>query len=258
MNILEQIVADKRLEISERLKQQPLTLQRERAQGMPPAPGFAAALRAVPMGLIAEVKHRSPSAGVIRDPFVPAEIAQSYERAGAQAVSVLMDRKYFGGGEADFQAVRAAVSMPMLYKEFVVDAWQIWHARAVGASAVLLIAAVLTDAEIRSLSELAAEAGLEILLEVHDGEELERALQLDAPLVGINNRNLKTFETRLEHTLELMPRVPETVTLISESGIRTAEDVRRLQDAGVSGVLVGEHLLRKPALEMAVKELMSL
>lgn len=256
MNILEQILRDKRMEIVERLTRWSVDDMRARAMQTPVPLGFAEALRAAPMGLIAEVKHRSPSAGVIREPFLPAGIARAYEAAGAQAVSVLMDRKYFGGGEEDFQEVRAAVGLPMLYKEFVVDEWQIWHARAIGASAVLLIAAALADAEIKEFSEVAASAGLEVLLEVHDGVELERALGLEARLIGINNRNLKTFETRLAHTLALMPRVPGEVTLISESGIRTHEDVKRLQAAGVAGVLVGEHLLRKPDLETAVKALM--
>lgn len=208
------------------------------------------------MGLIAEVKHRSPSAGVIRAPFEPAEIARAYERGGANALSVLMDEKYFGGGEAHFREVRAAVSLPMLYKEFVVDVWQVWHARALGASAILLIAAALPESELSELMAEAREAGLEVLFETHDGDELSVALRLGAELVGINNRNLRTFETRLEHTLELMDRVPEGVTLVSESGIRTREDVERLRAAGARGVLVGEHLLRKPDVEQAVRELM--
>lgn len=256
MNILDQIVADKRVEVAANLTLRPIDALRAQAEKRPPPPSFVSALRSVPMGLIAEVKHRSPSAGVIRKPFLPARIAQSYETAGAQAVSVLMDAKYFGGGAEDFEEVRAAVALPMLYKEFVIDPWQIWHARAIGASAVLLIASVLSDAEIKEFADMATEAGLEVLLEVHDGEELQRALASGIPLIGINNRNLKTFETKLEHTLELMSRVPDSVTLISESGIRTHEDIRTLQAAGVSGVLVGEHLLRKPDLEQAVRELM--
>lgn len=256
MNILEKIVADKRMEIAEKVTRTPVARLQERVERGAVPPPFAGALRSVPIGLIAEVKHKSPSAGVIRKPFLPASIAQAYQNAGAQAVSCLMDKKYFGGGTEDFEEVRAAVSLPMLYKEFVVDPWQVWHARTIGASAVLLIAAVLSDEEIRDLAATADAAGLEVLLEVHDGEELQRALDLGASLVGINNRNLKTFETRLEHTLDLIPLVPESVTLISESGIRTHEDIQRLKTAGVSGVLVGEHLLRKPDLETAVRELM--
>jgi indole-3-glycerol phosphate synthase len=257
VNILEKILYDKRVEVVKRLTQSTVADMRTRALRTSQPPAFAASLRAAPVGLIAEVKHRSPSAGVIRDPFLPAKIARAYEAAGANAVSVLMDQKYFGGGEEDFQEVRAAVKLPMLYKEFVVDVWQIWHARAIGASAVLLIAAALSDEEIREFSGVALAAGLEVLLEVHDGEELDRALALGAKLIGINNRNLKTFETKLEHTLDLMPRVPEDVTLISESGIRTHADVKRLQAAGVAGILVGEHLLRKADLEQAVREMMN-
>jgi len=144
----------------------------------------------------------------------------------------------------------------MLYKEFVIDPWQIWHARAIGASAALLIASVLSDEQITEFAEIAKEAGLEVLLEVHDGDELSRALASGISLIGINNRNLKTFETKLEHTLDLLPQVPDSVTLISESGIRTAEDIRVLHEAGVSGVLVGEHLLRTTDIEAAVKDLM--
>jgi len=257
VNILEQILRDKRSEIDLMRGRVSIEVLKERAATLPPAPHFAQALRSVPMGLIAEVKHRSPSAGVIRDPFVPAEIARSYQAGGAQAVSCLMDGKYFGGGEDHFREVRDAVELPMLYKEFVINPWQIWHARTLGASAVLLIAAALDDDTWTDLAREATAAGLEVLLEVHDGKELERALKKGSPLIGINNRNLKTFETRLEHTLDLIPRVPEEVTLISESGIRTHADVERLRDAGCAGVLVGEHLLRKPDLVSAVKELMS-
>lgn len=256
VNILEKILTDKRREITGRIVDCPLANMRERGESAPIPRGFAEALHSVPMGLIAEVKHRSPSAGVIRDPFVPSDIARGYERAGAQAVSVLMDEPYFGGGEAHFREVREAVGLPMLYKEFVVDTWQIWHARVLGASAVLLIAAALEDEELRDLMRIAEEAHLEVLLEVHDADELDRALALGAALIGINNRNLKTFETRLEHTLNLIHKVPDSVTLISESGIRGPEDVVRLKSAGVSGVLVGEHLLRQADLESAVRELM--
>lgn len=256
MNILEQIVADKRIEIAEKVTRTPIQRLQERAENCAvPAP-FAEAIRSVPIGLIAEVKHRSPSAGVIRKPFLPSTIAQAYESAGAQAVSVLMDHKYFGGGAEDFDEVRSSVRLPMLYKEFVIDPWQIWHARAIGASAALLIASVLSDEQITEFAEIAKEAGLEVLLEVHDGDELSRALASGISLIGINNRNLKTFETKLEHTLDLLPQVPDSVTLISESGIRTAEDIRVLHEAGVSGVLVGEHLLRTTDIEAAVKDLM--
>jgi indole-3-glycerol phosphate synthase len=254
VNILERIIADKRVEIAGRKKALPV--EELKALTVPPPPPFAEALRNAPIGLIAEVKHRSPSAGVIRTPFEPAAIARAYERGGAHALSVLMDGKYFGGGEAHFREVRAAVSLPMLYKEFVVDAWQIWHARSLGASAVLLIAAALPEVELAALIGEAGAAGLEVLFEVHDAHELATALHLGVKLVGINNRNLKTFVTRLETTLELLPQIPKDVTLISESGIRTNDDVRRLQEAGAHGILVGEHLLRKAELDHAVRELL--
>ena len=256
MNILETILKDKRVEVEARRKERSLTSLHGEAAVLAPPPGFASALRSAPIGLIAEVKHRSPSAGVIRDPFDPAAIARAYAAAGAQAVSVLMDGPWFGGGEAHFRAVREAVEAPMLYKEFVIDPWQVWHARVIGASAVLLIAAALDDDTWTRLVREATAAGLEVLVEVHDGEELDRALSRGTPMIGINNRDLKTFETRLEHTLDLAPKVPEEVTLVSESGIRAHADVERLRAAGCSGVLVGEHLLRTPDVEAATRRLM--
>ncbi len=256
MNILEKIISRKRLEIGNcRHEKLVGELQNEALRAPAPKP-FAKTLRNAPMGLIAEVKHKSPSAGVIRDPFVPAEIASAYASAGAHAVSVLMDAEFFGGGEAHFREVRAAVDLPMLYKEFVVDPWQIWHARLLGASAVLLIAAALPETLLSGLIQEAKLAGLEVLFEVHDAAELEAAKRLEVELIGINNRNLKTFETSLDQTLALLPEVPDGVTLISESGIQSADDVRKLQDAGVHGVLVGEHLLRQKDLASAVKTLM--
>jgi len=255
-NILDRILADKRVAVAKRREQQAEAELREQALDLPAAPPFAQALRGAGMGLIAEVKRRSPSAGLIREPFDPPAIAQDYEAAGAHALSVLMDEPYFGGGEGDFRAVRAAVKLPMLYKEFVVDPWQIWHARCIGASGLLLIAAALSDDELRSLMACAEEAGLEVLFEVHDREELKRGLDLGAEILGINNRNLKTFETKVEHSLEMLPGIPESCLRISESGIRTHADIQLLQEAGVDAVLVGEHLLRKQDLQQAVRDLL--
>jgi len=209
------------------------------------------------MGLIAEVKRRSPSAGVLRHPWDPAALARAYERAGAQAVSVLIDATYFWGGEADFCAVREAIRLPLLYKEFVVDDWQIAHAASLGASAVLLIVAALGPGEMRGLAAAAAARGLECLVEVHDEAELDAALEAGARLVGVNNRNLRTFETTIQTTLRLAPRVPAETLLVSESGIRTAEDVARLRAAGVGAILVGEGLVRRPDADRAVRELMA-
>jgi indole-3-glycerol phosphate synthase len=256
MNILEQIIADKRIEIAAAREKVSLASMREQALAQSTPPDFRAALSARPVGLIAEVKRRSPSAGMIRDPFDPAEIARAYEQGGAQALSVLMDGKYFGGGADDFRAVRAAVCLPLLYKEFVVDAWQVWHARALGASAVLLIVAALSPEELRALMDVIDEAGLQALVEVHDEDEARVAVEVGATIIGINNRNLKNFVTTLETTGQVARNLPPDAFVISESGIRNAEDVRHVQALGARAVLVGEHLLRKDDLARAVGELM--
>ena len=270
MNILDEIIANKRIEMEQPGYFQSLENVLENiphlGKNAPPCgekvpsignPDFIAALKSAPMGLIAEVKRQSPSAGPIREPFEPAEIAAAYEAAGAQAVSCLMDSKYFGGGEAQWAEVRAATSLPMLYKEFVIDPRQIFHAEALGASAVLLIVAALTDEELGSFISLIEASGTTPLVEVHTEEEMKRAVAANARCIGINNRNLKTFETQIETTLKLRELAPPDCTLISESGIRTAENIRVLKEAGIAAVLVGESLLRQPDLEAAVKNLMS-
>ena len=256
MNILEEIVANKRIEVAAFRKERSMDALQSAAQRRNRAPDLIQALRSAPIGLIAEVKRRSPSAGAIREPFDPPSIASAYEKAGAQAVSVLMDRKFFGGGEENFRAVRAAIGLPLLYKEFVIDEWQIWHAASLGASAALLIAAVLDDAQLRDLASLCREAGVEALVEVHDDQEMMRVAALPVRCIGVNNRDLKTFRTSLETTLRLKPLAPKECTLISESGIRSAADVARLKEAGVHAVLVGECLLRQSELGQAVNELM--
>ena len=257
MNILEEIVANKRDEVAAFKKDRPMPMLRSAAELRERAPDFIERLRSVPIGLIAEVKRRSPSAGAIREPFDPQAIAVVYDKAGVEAISVLMDRKYFGGGEADFRAVRAMVDLPLLYKEFVVDEWQIWHAAALGASAVLLIAAVLDDARLKDFAALCREARMEPLVEVHDENEMKRVAAMPVRCIGVNNRDLKTFNISLETTLRLKPLAPKECTLISESGIRSAADVARLKDAGVHAVLVGEHLLRQSDLGKAVNDLMT-
>ncbi len=270
MNILDEIIANKRLEIEQPGFFQTLESVLEDiphlGKNAPPCGkkvpsigkiDFIAALKSAPAGLIAEVKRQSPSAGPIREPFEPAEIARAYEAAGAQAISCLMDSKYFGGGEEQWAEVRAATQLPMLYKEFVIDPRQIFHADALGASAVLLIVAALTDAELSSFIQLIEKSGMTALVEVHTEEEMKRAVAADAKCIGINNRNLKTFETSIETTLRLRELAPTDCTLISESGIRTADDIRTLHAAGISAVLVGESLLRQPDLEEAVKNLMN-
>lgn len=256
MNILEQICADKRMEIAARKQTLPLRELRKLIACAEPRPDFVAALQAVPMGLIAEVKRRSPSAGIIREPFDPADIARGYAAHGASAISCLMDRKYFGGGEEDFAAVRGAVDLPMLYKEFVVDPWQLVHARAAGASAVLLIAGVLNDAELHAFMAELRELSLQPLVEVHDRTEMLRAVDAGCDCIGINNRNLRTFETTLDTTFELAALAPAGTTLVSESGIRSADDVLRLREAGARAVLVGESLLRQPSPGEAAEALL--
>lgn len=246
MNILDQIVADKRVEVARRKAACTLADLQAQIAGVDPRPDFVAALRGVPVGLIAEIKRRSPSAGVIRDPFDPVSIAQSYQANGASAVSCLMDNSYFGGGEEDFGAVRSAIDLPMLYKEFVIDTWQIAHAKVMGASAVLLIVGALSDNELALFIKEAGEVGLQALVEVHDRDEMLRAVDAGSELIGINNRDLKTFVTTLDTTVDLAALAPAACTLVSESGIRTADDVRKLRQAGAHAILVGESLLREP------------
>jgi indole-3-glycerol phosphate synthase len=258
MNILEQIIADKRVEVETRKKSLSLKDLQSQIQSVESRPDFVTALRSAPMGLIAEVKRRSPSAGVIRDPFDPAAIAVDYEANGAQAVSCLMDQKYFGGGAEDFSAVRNAISLPMLYKEFVVDPWQVAHAKTMGASAVLLIVGALTDTELATFIKAIRVVELQPLVEVHDREEMQRAIDAGSDCIGINNRNLKTFVTTLDTTYELKEMAPEGCTLISESGIKTPEDVAQLKSAGAHAILVGESLLREPDPGTAAANLMSL
>jgi len=269
MDILAEIIANKRREIEAPCYFQALENVLENiphlGKNAPPCSekvptvgkiDFIAALKAVPIGLIAEVKRKSPSAGPIREPFDPAAIASAYEAADAQAISCLMDAKYFGGGEEQWSAVRAATRLPMLYKEFVIDPRQIFHAEALGASAVLLIVAALGDAELKKYIRLIEASGMTPLVEVHTEEEMKRAVAAGAECIGINNRNLKTFETKLETTLQLRELAPKNCTLISESGIRTADDVRKLRDAEIAAILVGESLLRQPDIEAAVRALM--
>jgi len=246
MNKLQEIVANKRTEVAAWKAARPLAGLKEAAAARGPAPDFAAALTSRPVGLIAEVKRRSPSVGLIRDPFDPPAIARAYRDGGAQALSVLMDEVYFGGGEGDFRAVREAVALPLLYKEFVVDAWQVWHAASLGASAVLLIVAALDEAVLAGLMDEARAAGLAVLMEVHDADEAACAVRLGAGIIGINNRNLKTFVTALQTTLDLLPRVPADRLLVTESGILGPADVARMRAVGVHAFLVGEAFMRAP------------
>jgi indole-3-glycerol phosphate synthase len=206
--------------------------------------------------VIAEHKRRSPSRGAIREDLEPAEVARGYEKAGAAALSVLTDEPFFGGRIEHLVAARAATSLPVLRKDFVVDPWQIWEARAAGADAVLLIVAALEDDELSSLLALAGEAGLDALVEVHDRDELDRALGAGARIVGVNNRNLKTLEVSLDTALSLAPAIPDDVVAVAESGIGTADDIRRLRESGFAGFLIGERLMTAPDPGAALRSLL--
>ncbi|HET7793879.1 MAG TPA: indole-3-glycerol phosphate synthase TrpC [Rhizobacter sp.] len=249
-DILDKIVAVKREEIAAaRLKRDLASLRRD-AESLGGQRDFAGALRAkIAAGraaVIAEVKKASPSKGVIREHFVPAEIAASYERHGAACLSVLTDVQFFQGAAAYLQQARAACALPVLRKDFMVDAYQVFEARAMGADCILLIAACLDDAQMADLEAQAHALGMAVLVEVHDGAELDRALRLKTPLLGINNRNLRTFEVTLDTTLGLLPRVPADRLLVTESGILGPADVQRMRDAKVHAFLVGETFMRAP------------
>jgi indole-3-glycerol phosphate synthase len=241
-DILARIVATKRREVAA-LRPRSAAL-RNTAEAMPVPRDFAGALRREEVALIAEYKRRSPSAGPMGGNVAPEAAARAYEDAGAAALSVLTDGEYFGGSLADLAAARSAVGLPVLRKDFVVDDVQVWEARAGGADAILLIVRILDDARLASLQTLAAELGMATLVEVHTAAELDRALVLDARVIGVNNRDLATFTTDLGLSLRLAERVPLEVVLVAESGIRTAEEVDRLGAAGVDAILVGETLMR--------------
>lgn len=241
-DILQAIVATKREELRA-LRSRAREL--ERAAARAPAPrDFAGALQGGSVAVIAEVKRRSPGAGEIRPGLDPAALAAGYQAAGASALSVLTDRDYFGGSLDDLRAARGATALPALRKDFTLDPLQVMEARAAGADAILLIVRILEDAELRELRELAGSLGMAALVEVHTRGELDRALDAGVTLVGVNNRDLSTFRTDLAVTEELLPALPSEGILVSESGIRTGEDVARLGRAGVHAVLVGESLLR--------------
>jgi len=256
-DILQRIVAHKLVEIAALRDAQPQAELAIRAVAMPLSRGFAAALRnrvaAGQPAVIAEVKKASPSKGVIRADFHPAEIARSYQRGGATCLSVLTDRQFFQGSEACLREARAACDLPVLRKDFIIDPYQVYAARVMGADAILLIVAALDDARLHELAALASTLNLDVLVEVHDGEELQRAVQLEATLIGINNRNLRSFETHIETTLRLCERVPSNRLVVSESGIQTSADVQRLRAAGVHAFLLGEALMRAadPGSELA-------
>ncbi|WP_438299941.1 indole-3-glycerol phosphate synthase TrpC [Pseudomonas sp. NMS19W] len=255
--VLENILARKVQEVAERSARVSLSELERLAKAADAPRGFAQALLAQAKkkqpAVIAEIKKASPSKGVIRENFVPADIAKSYEKGGATCLSVLTDIDYFQGADAYLQQARAACSLPVIRKDFMIDPYQIVEARALGADCVLLIVSALDDVKMAELASVAKGVGLDVLVEVHDGDELERALKtLDTPLVGVNNRNLHTFDVSLETTLDLLPRIPRDRLVITESGILNRADVELMEISNVYAFLVGEAFMRaeSPGIEL--------
>ena len=250
--ILDQILKTKATEIAAAQLQQPLAELERMVSDSSETRGFASRLRnsaAMGTAIIAEVKKGSPSKGIIREDFDPVAIACSYERGGASCLSVLTDEHYFYGSLDYLGQIRAQVDLPLLRKDFIIDPYQVVQARVAGADAILLIAAALADGQLRELAELATRLGLDTLLEVHNSEELERALNLPVDLIGINNRNLQTFVTDLSVTEQLAGKIPENQLAVAESGIHSRTDIERLQQAGAGAFLIGESLMRESDIE---------
>ena len=258
-DILRKILARKVEEIAERASRLPLKELRQRAEAASVPRGFLQAIRRCiatdKPAIIAEIKKASPSKGLLRTDFQPAAIAQSYERHGATCLSVLTDVDFFQGSDAFLQAARAACRLPVLRKDFTMDAYQVYEARAIGADAILLIVAALEDNRMLELASLATELGMDVLVEAHDGQELDRALALKTPLIGINNRDLRTFHTSLETTLGLLKKIPPDHVVVTESGIHTPEDVALMRARGVNVFLVGEVLMKAPDPGVKLREL---
>ena len=248
-DILNTILARKAEEIAQRSRVRSLADLRARAEAQPPTRGFVRAIRARldagDAAVIAEVKRASPSKGLIRADFNPADIARSYESGGAACLSVLTDVDFFQGSNLFLGEARGACALPVLRKDFTIDPYQVYEARVIGADAILLIVAALEDGPMIEMANLAMELGMDVLVEVHDIDELERALQTDCELIGVNNRNLRTFEVSLDNTLALKDAVPRDRTLVTESGIATRDDVARMRGAGVHGFLIGESFMRE-------------
>jgi len=258
-DILNKIIAVKREEIAALIKRKSLAAMRADAESRVLTRDFLAALRAkIAAGqpaVIAEIKKASPSKGVLREAFIPADIAQSYAENGAACLSVLTDKQFFQGEVDHLKQARASCQLPVLRKDFMVDAYQVFESRAMGADCILLIAACLNDAQMADLEAIARGLDMAVLVEVHDAPELARALKLKTPLLGINNRNLQTFDVSLETTLALLKEVPQDRLLVTESGILARADVQRMRAAGVNAFLVGEAFMRAPDPGVALAEL---
>ena len=247
-DILKKIVARKREEIAERSAKVSIEELKAQLDGASPPRGFVQAIRdkiaAGQAGVIAEIKKASPSKGVIREDFVPEQIARSYEQGGAACLSVLTDIDFFQGGDDYLKQARAACTLPVIRKDFIIDPYQVVEARVIGADCILLIAACLEDEQMKALAELANSLGMDVLIEVHDEEELARSLSLNQALVGINNRNLRTFEVSLDTTLRMLDQIPADRIVVTESGIHTPDDVKLMREHKVNAFLVGEAFMR--------------
>ncbi len=258
-DILATILARKAEEIAQRSRERSQAELRARIADQPPARGFVAAIKrklaAGDAAVIAEVKKASPSKGLIRADFQPAQIARSYEVGGAACLSVLTDVDFFQGSDLALAVARAACTLPVLRKDFVIDPYQVVEARSIGADAILLIVAALEDGPLVEMAGLAMELGMDVLVEVHDINELERALQTDCELIGVNNRNLRTFEVSLDTSIQLKDAVPRDRTLVTESGIATPADVAMMRAAGIHTFLVGETFMREPDPGAALQRL---
>jgi len=258
MNILERIVEYKKIEIAEQKKKFNLNILREEAEKMSAPFDFKKAISGEGINIIAEVKKASPSKGIIKENFDPVEIAKSYEKGGAKAISVLTDKKFFQGSPFYLRQVAEAVNLPVLRKDFIIDEFQIYGAKALGASSFLLIAAILDESQLKDFIDLGRELGIEPLVETHSEEEVEKALKCGAEIIGVNNRDLKTFNVSLETTLKLLPLIKsENKTLVSESGIKGKEDIIKLRNAGVDAFLIGETLMRSEKPEEVLKSWVS-
>lgn len=255
--ILDKIIAKKREEVASAKRQLPLAELESLVTRAAPSRDFIEALnRPGEVRLIAEVKKASPSAGVIREDFHPVEIAETYAAAGAACISILTDESFFQGSLDYLRAIRAAVDLPLLRKDFIIDRYQLVEARAAGADCVLLIAECLSAEELMTLHNEARELGLQTLIELYDDENLPAVLATQCRLVGVNNRDLRTFETDLQHTVRMRSQIPNDRLVVGESGIRTHADVRMLGESGVSAILVGESLMRQPDIDLAVRRLL--
>lgn len=247
-DILKKIIFRKLEEIQQGCEQVPMAEMKRRAMAASEPRGFANAMiakaEAASPAVIAEIKKASPSKGILREPFDPVEIAKSYAKHGATCLSVLTDQDFFQGSNDYLQAVREAVDLPVIRKDFIVDDYQVYEARAIGADCILLIAAAIGDAQMYELTQTALQLGMDVLIEVHNEEELDRALRLPLPLIGINNRDLHTFEVSLDTTLKMLDKIPDDRLVVTESGILTAEDVKTMQDHQVNAFLVGEAFMR--------------